>query len=455
MDGDGQKETNGEQLLTKLGDLAENLARLESSLTVERDDSRFTEFLKAALGHVLAASEQLLSITRDLYELGERSARWRRLANVVFEAAPVPLCIIDAGGDVCRSNRAAMRILKLPDEATGHHVSECFARNVGTRLSRKLANFELREGPLTVDLEPGEIRKMPTRSARLKILPLDDIDSDDPRLLCTIELEEAIRSLDDERLQMLQRDATLGSMATNLTHEFNNLLGVISTWAELGVRQEDASESVREAFEKISETASRAAKLTDHILDFSRTREVEPHLLEANSLVEKNAVLLRPLLSGNVELRLELDAEVNPIWFDDTQLEQVLLNLVLNARDAIGGDGEITLSTEHLDLEEQDPILESVDHLSPGSYVDLCVADTGCGMDRETLQEAAEPFYTTKQEDETQRGTGLGLPMVCQLVEQGGGQIFIDTEPGGGTKVHVLLPRLSHCIADQQQSPHK
>jgi PAS domain S-box-containing protein len=236
------------------------------------------------------------------------------------------------------------------------------------------------------------------------------------------------RQLLEEQLRQAQKLESIGRLAGGIAHDFNNLLTAIRGYAELTLLEFDSgSPPTREGVEEIARAADRAAALTGQLLAFSRKQVLRPQLLDLNSVVSSMASLLSRMLGGGVVLTTALDPELRPTLADPTQLEQVVLNLAVNARDAMPGGGRLTIRTANVDLDT-------------GRHVALVVADTGTGMDEATAAQIFEPFFTTK---DVGAGTGLGLATVHGIVAQSGGEIDVASEPGVGTTFTVCLPAAS------------
>jgi signal transduction histidine kinase/CheY-like chemotaxis protein len=251
----------------------------------------------------------------------------------------------------------------------------------------------------------------------------------------TLELAQALR--DRERLQedlrQSQKMDAVGRLAGGIAHDFNNMLGAIRVSAETVLANGALDDNDRADLETIQLAADRAAKLTKQLLAFSRRQVFSARVLNLNQVVERVTPMLGRLLGKNIEVVTELGEALHDVKADEAQLEQVLVNLAVNARDAMPDGGTLVLRTENRSLERG-----AKPGLDPGPYVQLTVEDSGRGMDAETQRRVFEPFFTTKPSG---AGTGLGMAMVYGIVRQSGGHVELDSELGRGTRVNILLPR--------------
>jgi len=238
----------------------------------------------------------------------------------------------------------------------------------------------------------------------------------------------------EEQLRQSQKMEAIGQLAGGIAHDFNNLLTVISGYAEMSLKRNDDPRLARELGE-ITDAAARAAALTRQILAFSRRQVMQPEVLSLNDVIVDTSKLIRRLLGDDVGVELQLDEQLDDVLADAGQLGQVLMNLAINARDAMPGGGLLTIRTENVRLGPGQ--VSALFGATPGSYVKLTVRDTGTGMDRETQRRIFEPFFTTK---ETGKGTGLGLSTCYGIVKQSGGYIGVESELGRGTTFEIHLP---------------
>ena len=245
-----------------------------------------------------------------------------------------------------------------------------------------------------------------------------------------------------DRVQQAQRLEAIGRLAGGIAHDFNNLLTVIYTCCALLERRLRNDDPLRVYVEQIDAAAKRGGDLTRQVLSFARDRAIEPRVVDLNDTLGKMTALLRRLIGDDVELRTNLDRSLRPVRADRSQLEQVVMNLALNARDAMPGGGKIVVSTTNVEVEEAQA--KELD-LAPGDYVLLAVSDTGVGMDEATRARVFEPFFTTKPG----KGTGLGLATSFGIVRQSGGAIAVESMPGRGATVRVWFP----AALDAQEEP--
>jgi signal transduction histidine kinase/ActR/RegA family two-component response regulator len=248
----------------------------------------------------------------------------------------------------------------------------------------------------------------------------------------------------DEALRQAQKMEAVGRLAGGVAHDFNNILTAIKGYGELLIEALEPTDRRRGDAEEILKAADRAANLTRQLLAFSRRQIVAPRVVALDRIVADTEKMLRRLIGEDIDLKTTVDGTIGPVRADAGQLEQVLLNLTVNARDAMPGGGTIRIALGNIVVDEQtgDQRLP----LRPGPYVRLSVADTGSGMSPETVAHIFEPFFTTKKEGQ---GTGLGLAMVYGIVEQAGGAIDIDTAVGRGTTFHVYLPQAAGSDAGE------
>jgi len=240
----------------------------------------------------------------------------------------------------------------------------------------------------------------------------------------------------EQQLLLSQRLEAVGKLSGGIAHDFNNILGVIIGYSEALQETIGVDDPMREAVDEIEKAGQRAAALTQQLLAFSRKQVLEPKILDLNSIVADVEKMLRRLIGADVELEITPDPTIGKVKADRGQIEQVILNLAVNARDAMQQGGRLKIETHNADLDANDARRKR--YIVPGHYVMLEVSDTGMGMSAEVQSHIFEPFYTTKEQG---KGTGLGLATVYGVIKQSGGYIWLESEIGKGSTFQVYLPR--------------
>jgi PAS domain S-box-containing protein len=249
----------------------------------------------------------------------------------------------------------------------------------------------------------------------------------------------------EERYRQAQKMEAIGRLAGGVAHDFNNLLTVIQGYTDLALAQLERDHPVSTDLSEIARAAAQASALTAQLLTFSRHQALEPSLIDLNELVKNATKMLRRLIGEDIELHLVAHPTLGRVLADAAQIEQVIMNLAVNARDAMPRGGTLTFETHNISLDKA--YAEVHPGVNPGAYVQLAVSDTGTGMTKEVQAHLFEPFFTTKAEG---KGTGLGLATVWGIVEQSEGHIEVYSELGIGTTVKVYLPRVDAAIKDTE-----
>jgi two-component system, cell cycle sensor histidine kinase and response regulator CckA len=375
----------------------------------------------------------------------------RRFRSLIENASDV-IAVVDAGAvatfaspsverllGIAREDVVGRRILDLvhPDEL--EHAVERLQATIGNEGTPEKAQFRVRhvDGGWRV-VEVIGTSLLHDDAVRGVVLNIRD----------ETERHVAQRALDEsqEKLIQAQKMEAVGQLAGGVAHDFNNLLTAIRGNAELLMADMEPGSAPYEDVQEIRRAADRAAALTRQLLAFSRKQVLQPRVMDLNDTVAGVEKMLRRLIGEDVELATELQPALGHVRADPGQLEQVLLNLAVNARDAMPRGGRLVVRTADAVLGEADVRLYH--YVVPGDYVLLSVADTGHGMDAQTAVRVFEPFFTTKPAGQ---GTGLGLSTVYGIVKQSGGYVWIDSAPGEGTTVRIYLPRVDRPVAGLPQ----
>jgi PAS domain S-box-containing protein len=374
----------------------------------------------------------ILSVTRDITErnrseelLRESERRYRTL----FERTKDAIFIVDRQtGRYLDANAAAVELTGRPlSELTQLTTQDVCPEGAETRLAAAMsATQPLNFGRVTY-IRPDGVRRI----TLLNLVPLDDEKVFGMAHDITNELEL------EERFRQAQKMEAIGRLAGGVAHDFNNLLVPIIGYAELAMMELSSDDPVCLELGQIKKAAQRAADLTRQILAFGRKQVLEMQVIDLNEVIRDFQQIARRLIREDIELRVFLAPSPGRIRADRAQLEQVLMNLVVNAGDAMPTGGTLTLETASTFLDKA-YFGKYADNQSPGHYAMLVVSDTGHGMDAETQKHIFEPFYTTKEQG---KGVGLGLATVFGIVKQHQGHIWVYSEPGKGTTFKVYLPQ--------------
>ncbi len=380
-----------------------------------------------------------VGIIRDLTERKEAERALREGAErlrAVVETAVDGVILIDARGLIQMFNPACERLfgygaeevigenvrMLMPEPYRGEH--DTYLRNYGETnipriigIGREVVGLRKDGSTFPMDLSVGEAKQ---DGASIFVGVIHDLSS---------------RKRTEEQLVQAQKMETIGQLSGGIAHDFNNLLTVILGNAEALAVRLKAREDLRLLAEGIVSAAERGAELTQRLLAFSRRQRLQPAVVNCNALVEDMQVLLRRMLREDIDLRIGIAPRPVLALADPVQLDSAIMNLALNAQDAMPNGGVLTLTTDEVELEGG--MLGHGADVKPGRYVSVCVTDDGAGMSPETLERAFEPFFTTK---EVGKGSGLGLSMVYGFVKQSNGHVTIYSEADLGTSVRIYLP---------------
>lgn len=372
----------------------------------------------------------------------ERSLRqWERRFEDWFENSKDILFTLDLDGSITSVNKAA-------EEVIGWRRDEAVQKNMKSLVAPEHA-------ALCKTMMRRIVNQEPVRHIEIAVLRKDGrkvLLEASVRLLRSDEKKDCIQGIardvtDRRQLENMVRQSqkleAIGRLSGGLAHDFNNLLCVISGHIELLTEALEPSDPALRSVTQIRKAADSAAALTRQLLAFSRRQVFHPQVVDLNAIVVETEKLLERLIDEHIEFYTALDPSLGRVLVDPVQVEQVIINLVLNARDAMPEGGKLTIETSNLDL--NDDYHSRISHVPAGKYVLLAMTDTGQGMNEETLSHIFEPFYTTK---ELGKGTGLGLATVYGIVKQSGGYIWVYSEEGRGTTFKVYLPRVVSPLAD-------
>ncbi len=395
------------------------------------DDERLLSTLAAQLAVGYENSRLFEELRQRAEELEHEVVERRQAAEkyrMVLEQASDGIAIADERGDYLEVNPRLLEML-------GYTREEFLGRNMQDLIPSEDRTLV----PWSIDQVRGKVFRKELRFLR--------------RDGTFLEVEVSMSGLEDGRIQAIVRDVAerkrleiqlrqsqkleaVGRLAGGVAHDFNNLLTVILGHSDMVLSAMDPHDKRRRDIEDVRDAGARAAVLTNQLLAFSRKQVLQPKIIDASKAVSSLTKMLGRLISSNIELVTRSEGEIWPTKVDPGQLDQVILNLVLNARDAMPLGGKLLLETANERIEGQ----QLMDHpeVPPGDYVMLAVSDTGSGMDAETRSHLFEPFFTTKAQG---KGTGLGLSTVYGIVRQSGGYIWVYSEPDRGTIVKVYLPR--------------
>jgi PAS domain S-box-containing protein len=408
------------------------------------------------------AADDGIEVFATIVDITARKVAERSLAEseqrfrAVLEASPNAIVAIDHAGRMIYANPQVETTFGYTrSELLGQPVELLIPERVGERhvihRSGFLAHPNAR--PMGIGLDLAGRRK--DGSEFPVEISLSPVGTGDGLEVFATVVDIAARKAAESQLLQAQKLESIGRLAGGIAHDFNNVLFAIRGFGEM--LGEDLQPERRAAFDfdaaaatvdAITTAADRAAALTLQLLTFSRRQVVSPRILDLNASVGAVEPMLRRLIEEHIQLELALDSSIGAIRADPGQIDQILVNLVVNARDAMPNGGSITITTHGAAFDAQD----ASEHFeaAPGSYVQLAVSDTGSGMDRETREHIFEPFYTTK---EVGRGTGLGLATIYGIVQQLGGHIWLYSEPGQGSTFKLYFPEHEAGVEEPAPQP--
>jgi PAS domain S-box-containing protein len=382
--------------------------------------------------------------------LRESEERFRR----IYDDSPIGYHELDANGRMVRVNRTELEMLGYPaEEMLGEPVWKFVLEEETTRhvIMAKIEGdvsfhetFERTYRRKDGTTLPALVKDRLLRDQEGRIIGIHSTVED---LTERRRSEETLKK-SDSQLRQWQRLEAIGRLAGGIAHDFNNLLMTIKGCGEILLQELDPNDPRREEVEQIQKAAERAAELTRQLLAFGRKQVLQPQVVDLNEIVSNMNKILQRVIGEDIQLHTLLGPRLHPVKVDPAQIEQVIMNLAVNARDAMPRGGNLTIETASVFLDED--FARQHASVKPGPYVMMAVTDTGCGMNKETQSHLFEPFYTTKEKG---KGTGLGLSTVYGIVKQSEGNIWAFSEFGQGTTFKIYLPAVPPSAPEPSKSP--
>jgi two-component system, cell cycle sensor histidine kinase and response regulator CckA len=373
------------------------------------------------------------------HSLRQSESDFRSLVN----HAPYGICRCNAAGIVLGANAALVTILGYGSS------SELVGRNLANQYADTQQWFDLADHFRSLKAFHGLVAEWVRRDKTSVIVRLSgrSIRDEANAIFFELFIEDVTEQRElEQQLRQAQKMEAVGRLAGGIAHDFNNLLMVISGYCEFLVERIGPEATFHTSIQEIANAAERATSLTRQLLAFSRKQMLDPKVLDLNAILTRNTKMLARMIGEDINLVLREGSEIGPVKADPGQIEQVIMNLAVNARDAMPHGGNLTIETANITCDEGYASLHAP--LTAGEYVMLTISDTGVGMDADTQLHIFEPFFTTKG----LKGTGLGLSTVYGIIQQSGGHIQVSSEPGQGTTFKIYLPRVG-STAQQAGGP--
>lgn len=397
-------------------------------------------------GNVIGTRGVMIDITER--KRSERALRMseERYRDLVENATDV-IYVHDLDGNYTSVNTAAEKITgytraEIMDMNMSGSIAPEFFEKAKSMMAAKLAGEEVTAYEVEVIAKDGRRIAMEVNTRLMYV-------NGDPVAVQGIARDITERKLLEEKYRQSQKMEAVGLLAGGISHDFNNLLTAITGYSEITLTRMAADDPLRQNIEEIKETGERASALTQQLLAFSRKQILKPVVHNLNSVIRNVDKMLRRLVREDIEFQIDLDDALGNIKADPGQLEQVIMNLAINAQDAMPRGGRLTISTDNVL-----PAAGNADalKLGPGPFIRMRVSDTGEGIDEQIIGRIFEPFFTTK---ESGKGSGLGLSTVHGIITQSGGEILVQSTKGEGTTFEVYLPAVGSTSAAREWTPNK
>jgi PAS domain S-box-containing protein len=399
-------------------------------------------------------AERALKREHQLLEAQRRSEEalrdsQQRLMGIISSTMDA-LITVDRDQRIVVFNKAAEQIFRCPaSDAIGHPIDKFIPEQFREIHRQHIGNFG-RTGVTGRSMySPGTLLGRRANGEEFPIeAAISQIESGGEKLYTAIVRDVTVRNQTEEQLRQARKMEAVGQLAGGVAHEFNNFLGIIMGYSHLLDEQAAADETLSRSVADIKAATEHAASLTRQLLAFSRKQVLQPKVLDINQSVAEMDKLLRRLIGADIELVTVLQPGVGAVRADSAQIQQIFINLVVNARDAMPQGGSVVIETANVELD--DHYAERNWDVHPGPYVMLAVTDTGLGMDAVTQAHIFEPFFTTKEQG---KGTGLGLSMIHGIVKQSGGHIAVESAVGKGTTFRIYLPQVEERVRPDDGGP--
>jgi two-component system CheB/CheR fusion protein len=423
----------------------------EEALSTNEELQSLNEELETAKEELQSTNEELITVNDELQANNLALAKARDFAMSIVETVRQPLLVLDMDLRIKMANRAFYRLFKVsPQEAEGRLVYSLSDGSWDIPVLREELEVLVHGGISFPGFETE--RDFPGVGRRFLVLGGGRIEHLKMILLAVEDVSERKHSEEallrsQEHLRQAQKMEAIGRLAGGIAHDFNNLLTAIIGYSALLLETLAGNEPALQQVLQIRLAGDRAAGLTRQLLAFSRRQVLQPKVLDLNLIVTDFDRLLRRLVGERIEVAIECAPDLWQVRADPGEIGRAVMNLALNARDAMPADGKLTIQTSNVTLADVEALERG---LPPGRYAMLSVGDTGVGMDADMQEHIFEPFFTTK---DTGKGTGLGLATVLGIVEQSGGAIWCQSEVGEGTSFRILLPAVAEEVQAGEHPP--